>query len=229
MKYRILLIDDDIESIEQIKNIFRSPNFEVVVKMNFLFAFNLIKNEFFDICILCPSIKKKNSFIIAKQIKTVNHALPLFFIGKNKTKNHILKCYSLGADDFFSKPLDADIFKIKVDNIIKKTYRLEPDVFEYRFGDFYFNTNLRSLQFCDKTLIPLTPKENLLLKFLVMNQNEFVAKSTALKLVWKKDDYFASKCLDVYVSRLRKHLQLDTNIKIDNIRLSGFRLIVKNN
>ncbi len=229
MKYRMLLIDDDNISFDQIKSIFNATQFEIVLKTDFLSAFNLLKTEFFDICVLCPSNEKNNSFIIAKQIKTSNQTLPLFYTSENKTKKHVLKCFLAGADDFFLKPFDSDIFKIKVENIIKKSHRLDVDVFKYQFGGFHLNTNLRRLHFCNQNFVELTPKENLLLKLLVMHKNEFVAKSTALKLVWKKDDYFASKCLDVYISRLRKYLLLDPNIKINNIRLSGFMLIVKNN
>lgn len=74
---------------------------------------------------------------------------------------------------------------------------------------------------------PLTYKENLILKLLFERPNEVIDREIFLKEVWGKDGFFVARSMDVFISRVRKYLKDDVNLKIENLRAIGYRLHVK--
>ena len=80
----------------------------------------------------------------------------------------------------------------------------------------------------DDQIIKLSPKENQLLRLLVIHLNDLLPRQIALNKIWRDDNYFTSRSMDVYIAKLRKYLSKDSNIEIINIHGEGFRLLVKN-
>ena len=70
----------------------------------------------------------------------------------------------------------------------------------------------------------MTKKEADLLKLFIINKNKIVERSTILERLWGENDYFMGRSMDVFISRLRKYLKSDEQIKIENIHGVGFRL-----
>lgn len=71
----------------------------------------------------------------------------------------------------------------------------------------------------------LTSKESELLKLLCENNNEILNRDLALSLIWKDDNYFTSRSMDVYITKLRNYLKDDNSIEIVNVHGVGFKLI----
>jgi DNA-binding response OmpR family regulator len=74
----------------------------------------------------------------------------------------------------------------------------------------------------------LTQKEADLLRLFAEQRNQVIRRSDILKKLWGEDDYFLGRSLDVFISRLRKYLRKDTQLKIENIHGVGFRLKEEN-
>ena len=74
----------------------------------------------------------------------------------------------------------------------------------------------------------LSPKENELLKLLCQHRNDFMPRDLALRKIWKKENYFTARSMDVYIAKLRKLLKDDDGLEIINVHGEGFRLLVKN-
>jgi DNA-binding response OmpR family regulator len=100
--------------------------------------------------------------------------------------------------------------------------------FEFQVGAFHLNSKLRFLTFKDQESIKLSPKENELLKLLVLYENDLMPRELALTKIWRDDNYFTSRSMDVYIAKLRKYLKPDANVEILNIHGEGFRLVIKN-
>jgi len=71
----------------------------------------------------------------------------------------------------------------------------------------------------------LTSKETELLKLLCQNMNQTLDRSLALKMIWRNDSYFNARSMDVYITKLRKYLKKDENIKIITVHGQGFKLV----
>ena len=78
-----------------------------------------------------------------------------------------------------------------------------------------------------KNDIKLSPKENELLKLLLNHLNDLMPRELALIKIWNDDNYFTSRSMDVYIAKIRKYLQKDNKLEIENIHGEGFRLIRK--
>jgi two-component system, OmpR family, response regulator len=226
MKARILIVDSDFKSGQILKKFLLANNLDVYLEKDGIKGIKKLKSEIFDLCILETNIPSKNGLSIASEIRKHDETIPLFFLTANRSKSTILKAYSAGADDYFKKPFDKDIFLIKIKNILKDAYSFNNETSEFYFSRFYFNANAKLLTFNATETVKLSPKESYLLKLLLLHSNDFVSRSDALRLIWKKEDYFTSKSMDVFIGKLRKYLSIDKNIMIVNVRNSGYRLLI---
>ena len=146
-------------------------------------------------------------------------------------KEDVLKGYKVGADDYLNKPFDSEVLLMKIRAIIQRKStdtKSEATKFEFQVGDFHLNSKLRFLTFMDQESIKLSPKENELLKLLVLYENDLMPRELALTKIWRDDNYFTSRSMDVYIAKLRKYLKPDSNVEILNIHGEGFRLVIKN-
>ncbi len=103
----------------------------------------------------------------------------------------------------------------------------EPVQFEFNVGKFHLNSKLRFLSINDEEPVKLSPKENELLKMLILHENDLMPRELALTKIWRDDNYFTSRSMDVYIAKLRKYLKQDEDVEILNIHGEGFRLVVK--
>ena len=82
------------------------------------------------------------------------------------------------------------------------------------------------MRFNDEPPVKLSPKENMLLKLLLVHINDLMPRELALTRIWHDDNYFTSRSMDVYVTKIRKYLKLDPKISIENIHGKGFKMNV---
>ena len=145
-------------------------------------------------------------------------------------KEDVLRGYQVGADDYLNKPFDSEVLLFKIKAILQRKesdVNKESDEFEFNIGKFFFNSKLRHLSFNDGEMQKLSPKESKLLKMLAVHKNDLMPRELALTKIWRDDNYFTSRSMDVYIAKLRKYLKLDDNVEILNIHGEGFRLVEK--
>jgi two-component system, OmpR family, response regulator len=145
-------------------------------------------------------------------------------------KEDVMKGYKVGADDYLNKPFDSDVLLMKIRAIIQRKSaetKNEPAKFEFQIGQFLLNSKLRFLKLGDGEPIKLSPKESELLKMMALYENDLMPRELALTKIWREDNYFTSRSMDVYIAKLRKYLKEDPNVEILNIHGEGFRLVVK--
>ena len=91
-------------------------------------------------------------------------------------------------------------------------------------GKFTFDAKKQILSIGEKST-KLTTKESELLNLLCAHQNEILQRDFALKSIWIDDNYFNARSMDVYITKLRKHLKDDDSVEIINIHGKGYKLI----
>ena len=145
-------------------------------------------------------------------------------------KEDVLKGYKVGADDYLNKPFDSEVLLMKIKAIIQRKSTdsiTDSKQFEFEVGNFFLNSKLRFLTFKKESPIKLSPKENELLRLLALHKNDLMPRELALTKIWRDDNYFTSRSMDVYIAKLRKYLSIDDGVEIINIHGEGFRLVVK--
>jgi DNA-binding response OmpR family regulator len=228
---KILLVEDDQNFGAILKDYLMLNDFEVTLAKNGMEGFEKFKKDTYDLCILDVMMPYKDGYTLAKEIREKNKEVPIIFLTAKSMKEDVLKGYKVGADDYLNKPFDSEVLLMKIRAIIqRKSSDTKTDVtkFEFIVGNFHLNSKLRFLTFKNEEPIKLSPKENELLKLLVLYENDLMPRELALTKIWRDDNYFTSRSMDVYIAKLRKYLKLDSNVEILNIHGEGFRLVVKN-
>ena len=226
---RVLLVEDDINFGIVLRDFLLLHNYKVDLTRNGLEGFEKFKNNEFDVCILDIMMPYKDGFTLAKEIRSNNKNVPIIFLTAKSLKEDVLKGYKIGADDYLIKPFDTEILLKKLDVIISRTHKAEKKSklnTKILIGNFIYNPRLRTLTYKNNSTINLSPKENQLLFLLVENQNDLLTRNKALTEIWNDDNYFTSRSMDVYITKLRRYLRKDDKIEISNIHGEGFRLIL---
>ena len=224
---KILLVEDDPNFGRILKDYLTINNYEVSLAVNGIEGFEKFNRSEFDLCILDIMMPFKDGLTLAREIREVNEAIPLIFLTAKNLKDDVLKGYKIGADDYLTKPFDSEILLAKIKSILNRKPAVnieEKDTFEFEFSDFSFNSKLRILTHKEGESHKLSPKENQLLKMLVLNFDDLLPRDIALNKIWRDANYFTSRSMDVYIAKLRKYLDKDVSLKIINVHGEGFRL-----
>jgi len=227
---KILLVEDDPNFGAILKDYLIMNNFDVTLAKNGMEGFEKFRKEAYDLCILDVMMPYKDGFTLAREIRDKNKEIPIIFLTAKTMKEDVLKGYKVGADDYLNKPFDSEVLLMKIKAIIQRKsseVKAENTQFEFQIGKFHLNSKLRFLTFEKEEAIKLSPKENELLKMLAIYENDLMPREKALTKIWRDDNYFTSRSMDVYIAKLRKYLKLDENVEIINIHGEGFRLVTK--
>ena len=166
-----------------------------------------------------------DGFELSQHLVRLNNQLPFLFLTARTEKKDKLHGLQLGADDYITKPFDIDELVLRIKNILKRnhssltTHTTSANVIELHDVKLH-KENLTLHVAGEETM--LTVREAELLEYLFLNSNRIVKREELLQQLWGENDYFLGRSLDVFISRLRKHLVRSERISIKNIYGVGF-------
>ncbi len=228
---KILLVEDDPNFGTVLKDYLALNDYNVTHAKDGIEGLIMFKNSDYDLCILDVMMPRKDGFSLAQDIRGTNKEVPIIFLTAKTLKEDVLRGYSVGADDYLNKPFDSEVLLHKIKAILQRKdsdKSKESEQFEFNIGSFFFNSKLRHLSIGEtEEPTKLSPKESKLLRMLAIHKNDLMPRELALTKIWRDDNYFTSRSMDVYIAKLRKYLKLDENVEILNIHGEGFRLVDK--
>jgi len=224
---KILLVEDEKNFASVLKEYLKMNGFEVELCPNGEEGIQAFKPGKFDLCIVDIMMPKKDGFTLSAEIKALDKHVPLIFLTARSMREDMIKGYKAGADDYIVKPFDSEVLLFKIRAILKRRSG-DPGKEEYlhELGHFKFNARLRTLKGKEEE-IKLSPKESALLNMLCQRRNDVLPRETALKEIWKDDNYFTGRSMDVYIVKLRKYLASDPTLEINNLHGNGYSLMVR--
>ncbi len=224
-KQHILLVEDDINFGNLLHDTLAFNDYEVTLERDGVQGLRAFKQGTFDLCIFDIMMPKKDGLTLATEVKEIDNGQPLIFLTAKGQKEDIIAGYSAGADDYLVKPFDTDVLLYKIQAIIgRKSAEVEEEPDELILGKFTFFPKIRQL-ILNGEVVRLSPKESDLLKMMIAHRNQLLPRSKALLKIWKENNYFTGRSMDVYVAKLRKYLRPDERLRIENVHGEGFRLV----
>jgi len=224
---RIFYVEDDLNLSMVVKETLESAGHQVCHFDRGDLALQSFKSSNPDLCILDVMLPNVDGFTIAKTIRMLNPEIPIIFISAKVQLQDKLEGLKLGGDDYIFKPFSIEelLLKVKIFFQRKHTARVETPVInhEIQFSKFTFHPQNQLLS-TQSSQINLTIRESELLHFFLKHPNQLLRREQILMALWGQDDYFLGRSLDVFISRLRKHLSADPAVKIETIPRTGFRL-----
>ena len=222
---KILLCEDDENLGMLLREYLQAKGFEAVLCPDGEVGYREFQKAKFDICVLDVMMPKKDGFALAQDIRQQNAEMPIIFLTAKVLKEDILEGFKIGADDYITKPFSMEELVLRIEAILRRVKgKKSRENTVYHIGRFTFDTQKQLLTIGEKQT-KLTTKENELLALLCVHSNEILQRDYALKTIWIDDNYFNARSMDVYITKLRKHLKDDDQIEIINIHGRGYKLI----
>lgn len=226
-KIKLLLAEDDENLGLLLREYLIAKGFEATLFPDGEAAFKGFMKDHFDICILDIMMPKKDGFTLARDIRMVNNDIPLIFLTAKNMKDDVIEGFKLGADDYITKPFSMEELIFRIEAILRRTSQDSQSLSQqiYKLGRYTFDTRKQTLT-NGEDVVKLTTKESDLLKLLCQNANKVLERNFALKSIWIDDNYFNARSMDVYITKLRKHLKDEPTVEIINVHGKGYKLII---
>lgn len=217
------MVEDDIDLQKVLAQYLELSGFRVYTANHGKHGLAVFKEHHVDLCILDVMMPVMDGFTLAGEIRTLDPAMPIVFLTAKNQKEDRLKGLKIGADDYITKPFEAEELVLRLNNILKRVGKDETGATQLGC----LNISFDELMIDDgDRQYNLTPREAELLRYLIHNQNSLLKREQILEELWGQNDYFLGRSMDVFISRLRKYLQAEPTISLDTKRGVGFILKV---
>lgn len=222
---KVLLCEDDENLGMLLREYLQAKGFNTDLMPDGEAGLKAFSKEKYDICVLDVMMPKKDGFSLAQDIRATNSDVPIIFLTAKTLQEDKNEGFRLGADDYLSKPFSMEELVYRIEAILRRVKgKKAKEVSIYNIGKFVFDTQKQVLTIGGRD-IKLTTKESELLSLLAANTNNILERNYALKTIWIDDNYFNARSMDVYITKLRKHLKEDPAVGIINIHGKGYKLI----
>ncbi|MBP3228776.1 MAG: response regulator transcription factor [Bacteroidaceae bacterium] len=228
-RMHILLCEDDENLGMLLREYLQAKGYETTLCPDGEAGYRTFTSTHFDICVLDVMMPKKDGFALAKDIRLQDRDVPIIFLTAKTLKEDIVEGFNIGADDYLTKPFSMEELTLRIEAVLRRVKRRRnEDQDQYVIGSFTFDTKKQILYHGDEQT-KLTTKESELLTLLCAHEGEVLQRDYALKSIWIDDNYFNARSMDVYITKLRKHLKPDPSVEIINIHGKGYKLVTPEN
>lgn len=229
---KVLLVEDDKNlcfilrsSLEQMIG-----GYQVTVATNGREGLEALEREAFDVVVSDVEMPVMDGKEMTHAIRERHPNLAIILITGLTTARDVINGYQSGADFYIKKPflpeeLDAHIqaiLRMKRVNRPAPIAEKETNV-TYTIGQYRFVPSGNQLLFGDERQ-NLTPKEARILEMLCQRKGEVVNRDEILTAIWDTADFYSSRSLDVFITKLRKYLSKDPNITLKVLKGVGICL-----
>lgn len=220
---RILVIEDEISIREELSVLLDNAGHEAICVEDFSKALNDFKNIQPDLVLLDINLPENNGFSICTKIRSISKT-PIIFITGRDTSIDELKAFSLGGDDYITKPYNAPILLARVMSVLKRSEIHEGGIEIISHKGITLNLASCVVSYNDNS-VELSKKEMKVLHCLIHNRGKYVSRISLIEYLWDSKIYTDDNALSVNITRLREKLkQIDVNDFIQTKRGMGYRV-----
>lgn len=227
---KILLVEDDTSMGYLITTILQGEGYKVKHCSDGESGLREYTPGQFDLCILDVMMPGMDGFTLARRLRELDPNVKFLFLTARSLKEDMLHGFALGAEDYIRKPFDKDELLCRIQVMMRRSEAVHSDngagSIQFMIGDYAFDYSRQELSW-NSEIWRMTEKENEVLRLLCMHQDKILRRDDAVEKIYGKKDYFLGRSFDVFISRIRKLLQKDPRISIENVFKVGFILSVK--
>lgn len=223
---KVLYVEDEVFLARIVKESLESRGFSVYLETDGAKALTSFKKIQPDICILDVMLPNKDGFELAEDIRHLSADVPILFLTAKTQTEDVVKGFHLGANDYIRKPFSMEELIVRIQHALRKG-SAQPELSlqeTVQMGAMQFELN-RQLLRTGEGERKLSFREAELLKLLVLQKGQIIARKDILNLLWGSDSFFNSRNLDVYITKLRSYLQADPSVEIITVKGVGYRMV----
>lgn len=207
--YRILVVDDEENIREVIKEYAEFEGHQVSEACDGMQAIEMVKNNDYDIIIMDVMMPRFDGYFACKEIRKIKQ-IPVLMLSARGEEYDKLFGFEIGIDDYVVKPFSPKEVMARVNAIVKRNQGAKqapaaPAPETVKFGGLEINFTSRDV-YIDGVKANLTPKEYDLLFYLVRNKNIALTRNKLLEEVWGYDFFGDDRTIDTHIKMLRNNL-----------------------
>jgi DNA-binding response OmpR family regulator len=227
MPVKILYAEDETFLGKIVKESLESRGYVVVMETDGNKVLTHFNHEKPDVCVLDIMLPNKDGFTIAEEIRNISADVPIIFLTAKTQTEDLVKGFRTGGNDYIRKPFSMEELIVRIENVLQqKNKQPKEENNEVQIGMYCFHSNHQVLKDDDGEK-KLSFRESELLKILYTNRDKIIDRKDILNLLWGNDNFFNSRNLDVYITKLRSYLKKDERLQIITIKGVGYRFVVK--
>jgi two-component system, OmpR family, response regulator VicR len=228
-KIKLLYVEDDVTLSFVTRDNLELYGYEIDYCEDGVEGYKMFSEKKYDLCIFDVMLPRMDGYELAMRVRKINKEIPIIFLTAKSRSEDKIHGLRIGADDYITKPFSIEELVLKIEVFLRRTgMRNENRELsgKINLGQFVFDVGNNMLEGFDNKK-QLTQREARLLAEFCKNPDTIIKRDDMLMKIWGDDHYFASRSLDVFISRLRKYLKSDPALKIENIHNVGYRLVTK--
>lgn len=219
---RILIVDDEIRLAEALGQIMTQNKYIADIVNDGESGYDYAMSGIYDVIILDVMLPKMNGFDIVRKMRENKEKTPVILLTAKDEVSDKVTGLDYGADDYLTKPFSPEELLARVRALSRRQGEIVSN--ELKFGDLVLNQSASTL-FCGAKSIRLGLKEFEILRLLMSNHKNIVAKEDLLLKVWGSDSNAEDNNVEVYISFLRKKFFfLCSTVTIETARKIGYHL-----
>jgi two-component system, OmpR family, response regulator VicR len=224
---KILYVEDEVFLAKIVKESLQSRAYDVLHLLSGEHVLAHFIQYQPDICLLDVMLPIKDGLMLAKEIRAVNPSMPIIFITAKNQTTDVLDGFKAGGNDYIKKPFSLEELIVRIHNLCHLTSSnrtIQKDEQVFYIGKYAFWPNKLEIIF-DHVAKRLSYREGQILMLLAEHKNEVVNRKHILDTLWGDDNFFNSRNLDVYITKLRQYFKQDDQVQILTLKAVGYRLI----
>lgn len=226
---KLLLVEDDAILRYMIRNGMEDVvgGYEIVEAANGSEDLDQWNENRPDIIVSDVDMPVMDGYKMVEKIREIDNMIPIVFASAMDQSSDVMRGYEVGVNNYIKKPYSPEELDAHVQALLRniKGGRMENKTNIYTVGRLKFNAPKAELTTSEGQHVPLTMLESQILQLLCLHIGETIGRDTILETLWPDVDYFyASRRLDVFLTKLRKILSIDSSVSISTIRGVGIKL-----
>ncbi len=232
---RVLLVEDDKNlsfilksSLEQMIG-----GYEVLSVANGKDGLDMLTKENFDVIVSDVEMPVMDGVTMVQHIKKNHPSLAIIFITGLTTARDVINGYQAGADFYIKKPFLPEELDAHIQAVLRMRHNTQAESpvgndedTIFTIGKYSFDPTQHMLIF-ENEQHNLTAKESKILEMLCREKGKVVSRENILNEIWGNSDFYSSRSLDVFITKLRKYLSKDTNVSLNVLKGVGICLKVQ--
>lgn len=211
---KILVIEDEKRVADLLKIGLEENGYQVLVAYDGEMGWRLFQSNDFQLIISDIILPKLNGFELCQKIRKADEEIPILMLTALGTADDKLEGFDVGADDYMVKPFDFRELLARVRVLLKRRAVAKVDVVkEISYADLYINLERQEVTRNGEP-IKLSPKEYILLVYLVENAERVVSRVEIAEKVWNTHFDTGTNFIDVYINYLRKKMDKNFEVKL---------------
>jgi DNA-binding response OmpR family regulator len=221
MKETIIVVEDELDLLELLEYHLTKEGYDVEGFLEPSRVEEMLKSENVDLLIMDRNLPKTEGAQFVKQIRQKGFTVPVIFLTAKTEDIHKVEGFEVGADDYITKPFNIAEFILRVKAVLKRTSS-KKDTLQYK--DIVISIDSQQV-FVGQKEVSLTKLEFNLLCELIKNKNIVLSREALLSSVWKDEEIYQDRTVDVAVKRLKEKIDPDkTKNYISSVRGVGYKL-----